>query len=111
MTAGESGASTNLTAGDNPATTAKSAPNLPATCLVTSSVTTTSTITVIGGTCRIMATSGFLLASPPDGRPTASDIGYGWRRGDGPGSKMSRGVLLHFTTGAGRKSVEVGAGF
>src|SRR5579864_2537942 len=49
--------------------------------------------------------------SPPDGRPTATDTGYGSRPGDGPGWKTNPGALLHFTTGAGPKSAEAGAGF
>src|SRR5690348_9272632 len=101
----------NLTTGAAPVTTAKSAPNPHAMFPVMSSATTTSTTTVSGVTCPNTDTCGIPLVSKPDGRRTATAIGYGSRPGDGPGWKTNPGASLHFTTAAGPKSAEAGAGF
>src|SRR6202030_3971225 len=111
MTAGKPEVWTILTTGAAPATIAKSARNPPATFLVTSSVMTISMTTASGATFPNTDMCGTPRASLPIGRRIATGIGSGSRHGDGPGWKTNPGALLHFTTDAGLKSAEAGAGF
>src|SRR6266446_3897911 len=57
-----------------------------------------------------MGPCGFRDMSQRVGLPTASDIGYGSRLGDGLGWKMNLGGLRPFTMAVGPKSAKAGAG-
>src|SRR4029077_10344158 len=110
MTAGKPGAWTNLTPGAAVETIARNTQNPLATVPATSLVAMILMTTGNGETSPITDTFGFPLTLSPDGRRTVMDIGYGSLPGDGPGSKTNLGGLLHFTTGAGPKWAEAGAG-
>src|ERR1700755_1488864 len=83
--------------------------NLRVTFRLTSSALTISTNTVHGETLPTTATSG-LRRSHRVGLLTPMAIGSGSIRGDGLGSSMSLGAMLHSTTGDGFMPAAFGDG-
>src|SRR6266404_1435524 len=98
------------TIGPGLVTPAKSMPGQPNTFLATSSDMKTLTSMANGEAFPTMGPCGFRDMSQRAGLPTALDIGYGSRLGDGPGWKMNLGGSRPFTMAVGPKSAKAGAG-
>src|SRR5271167_730545 len=92
------------------ATTAKCIRNQRNTFLLMWLEPTISTKTEPGPTSRTMGPCGDPLASTPTGLPITMDTGSGLSPGDGLGSTMLRGDLLHPTMAAGFTPAAIGDG-
>src|SRR6266404_5523669 len=107
---GAPGARTGSTTGPALVTLAKSMPGQPNMYPATSSDMKTLMSMANGEAFPTMGPCGFRDMSQRAGLPTASDIGYGSRLGDGLGWKMNLGGSRPFTTAVGPKSAKAGAG-
>src|SRR6516164_7189504 len=69
------------------------------------------TTTAAGTTKETTDTFGLPWVFPMAGHRTATDTGFMWLHGDGPGSTKSRGALLRSIMAAGHLWAAAGAGF
>src|SRR3979490_1604008 len=102
------GARTDSTIGPALVTLAKSMPGQPNMFPAPSSDMKTLMVMASGEVFRTMGPCGFRDMSQRVGLPTASDIGYGSRPGDGPGWKMNLGGSRPSTMAVGPKSAKAG---